>query len=142
MLGPLSSYFFGDQLFRFDMWKEDRTRLQVTFVVLTPSWSNIIIFQYVHYVQYNLSLCSILNICLLCSYEHNEHNYVHMFIMFNIIFHYDLVMLFFPPIWSLTCLVWICTITIFKKIDTTYKNVGFGFNLEQISTNSRKALSI
>jgi len=23
MLGPLTSYFFGDQLFRFDMWRED-----------------------------------------------------------------------------------------------------------------------
>jgi len=40
LLGPSTSYFFGNQLFRFDMQKENSKN----FIVFTPSWSTIIIF--------------------------------------------------------------------------------------------------
>jgi len=99
MLGPLSSYFFGDQIFRFDMWKRIK-RLQITFEVLTSSWSNIIIFQSIS----------------------------------------DIVVFSFP-MGSRTYLVWIFIVTI-QKIDATYHNVGFLFNLEQISRSLEKTFGI
>ena len=68
MLGPLTSYCFGHQLFRFDLWKVDWK----IFAVLAPS--NVIIF---HSIS-------------------------------------DIVVFSFPTS-SLTCLVWICTVTIKKN---------------------------
>jgi len=44
MLDPLSSYFFGDQIFRFDMWKKIE-RLQTTFIIFT-----------IMFFHYNLSI--------------------------------------------------------------------------------------
>jgi len=58
--------------------------LQSFFIVLTPSWSNVIIFQLIS----------------------------------------DIVV-FFIPMWSLTCLIWICTVTIQKKLIQLIKMLAF-----------------
>jgi len=95
LLGLSTSYLFGNQFFRFDMQKESSK----IFIVLTPGWSNIIIFQ-------SLS---------------------------------DIVVFFFP-MWSLTCLVWICTVTIQKNIFNLSKCwlfVQFRANFKRLKTTLR-----
>jgi len=57
MLVPLSSYFFGAQL----TCEKKIERLQITFAVLTPSWSDIIIFQFISdiYIYIYIFLCGL-----------------------------------------------------------------------------------
>jgi len=80
LLGHSTSYFFSNLFFRLDMQKKSSK----IFIVLTPWWSNIIIFQSLN----------------------------------------DIVVFFFL-IWSLTCLVWICMVTILKKLIQLIKMLAF-----------------
>jgi len=96
MLDIITSYFLVTNFLELTMQKEN---LEI-FIVLTPSLSNIIIFQFVSdiviFFSYVISNMSSLN---LYGYNSNE-------------------------------------------IGATYKNVGFLFNLEQISRSSKHSLGI
>jgi len=81
LLGPSTSYFFGDQRFRFDIQKES---LKI-FIVLTPSWSNIIIFQSLKwycgvFFSYMISNMSSLN---LYGYNYKKIDSTWLFIQFR-----------------------------------------------------------
>ena len=95
MLGPLTLYFFGAQLFRFDMWKED--------------WktSN-------HFHSFNTLMIKHYNLSI-------HKRYCCVFFS-NVISNMSRLILYGYNS---------------KKHDTTYQNIDFLFNLEQISRSSR-----
>jgi len=88
MLGPLSSYFFGDQLFRFDMWKED-WKTSNHFCNFNTFMINIIIFQSISDIVVVFFSYVITNMSSLNLYGYNLEKLIQLIKMFAFLFNLE-----------------------------------------------------